>query len=73
MIFLIFHVHHYVCLWVGIAQSVQRLATGLTVWGSNLSEGQIFRSRPDGPWGLLSLLYNEYRVFTRDKFGRGWP
>jgi hypothetical protein len=23
---------------------------------------EIFRSRPDRPWGLLSLLYNGYRV-----------
>jgi hypothetical protein len=25
--------------------------------------GEIFRARPDGPWGPASLLYNVYRVF----------
>jgi hypothetical protein len=34
--------------------------------------GEIFRTRPDRPWGSLSLLYNEYRVFTWVKQpGRG--
>jgi hypothetical protein len=33
-----------------IAQSVQRLATGLTVRGSNPGGGEIFRTRPDRPW-----------------------
>jgi hypothetical protein len=43
-------------------QSVQRLATGWTVRGSNPGGGEIFRTRPDRPWGLPSLLYNGYRV-----------
>jgi hypothetical protein len=46
----------------GIAQSVQGLATGWTVRGSNPGGGEIFRSRPDWPWGPPSLLYNGYRV-----------
>jgi hypothetical protein len=25
--------------------------------------GEVFRTRPDGPWGPSSLLYNEYRGF----------
>jgi hypothetical protein len=50
------------CLWAGIAQSVQRLATGWTVRGSNPGGGEIFRTRPDRPWGLRSLLYNGYQV-----------
>ena len=25
--------------------------------------GEIFRNRPDRPWGLPSLLYKGYRVF----------
>jgi hypothetical protein len=33
-----------------------------TVRGSNPGGGEIFRSRPDRPWGPPSLLYNGYRV-----------
>jgi hypothetical protein len=58
-------------LWAGIAQSVQRLATGWKVRGSNPDGGEIFRTFPDRPWGLPSLLYNGYRVFPRVKGGRG--
>jgi len=32
------------------------------VYGSNPSGGDIFRTRPDWPWGPPSLLYNGYRV-----------
>jgi hypothetical protein len=46
----------------GVAQSVQRLATGWTVRGSNPGGGEIFRTRPDLPWLPPSLLYNGYRV-----------
>ena len=53
-----------------IAESVQRLATGWTVRGSNPGESEIFRARPDRPWGPLSLLYNGYRVFSG---GKEWP
>ena len=42
----------------GIAQSVKRLATGWTIRGSNPGEGEIFRTRPDRPWGLPSLLHD---------------
>ena len=51
-------------MWVlaGIAQSVQWLATGWTIRGSNPGVGKVFRNRPDRPWGLPSLLYNGYRV-----------
>jgi hypothetical protein len=48
--------------WAGIAQSVQRLATGRTVRGSNPGGGEIFRTRPDRLWGPPSLLYNGYRL-----------
>jgi hypothetical protein len=34
-----------------VAQSVKRLTTGWTVRGSNLGRGEIFRTRPDRPWG----------------------
>ena len=50
-----------------VAQSVQRLATGWAVRGSNLSEGEIFRTCPDQPRGPPSLLYNGYRVFPGGK------
>ena len=52
----------YYTMVVGIAQSVQRLATGWTVLGSNPGGGDIFRTRPDRPQGPPSLLYNGYRV-----------
>jgi hypothetical protein len=51
----------------GITQSVQRLATGWTVRGSNPGGDEIFRTRPGRPWGLPSLLYNGYRVFPGGK------
>jgi len=35
----------------GLVQLVQRLATGWTVRGSNLGGSEIFRTRPDRPWG----------------------
>ena len=48
------------------------LATGWAVRGSNPGGGEIFRTRPDRPWGLPSLLYNGYRVFPGGKWpGRG--
>ena len=56
----------------GIAQSVQRLATGWTVRGSNSGVGEIFRTCPDRPWGLPSLLYNGYRVFLGGKAAGAW-
>jgi len=49
-------------LWVRIAQSVQRIATGWTVRGSNPGCGEMFRTRPDRPSGPPSLAYNVYRV-----------
>jgi hypothetical protein len=48
-----------------------KLATGWTVRGSNPSGDEIFRTCPDRPWGLPSLLYNGYRVFPGVKSGRG--
>jgi hypothetical protein len=56
----------------GIAQSVYRIATGWTVRGSNAGEGEIFRTRPDRPWGPPSLLYNGYRIFPGSKAARAW-
>ena len=64
----------YVQYGAGIAQSVQRLATGLAVRGSNPGGGgdEIFRIRPDLPWGPTSLLYNGYRVFPGGKAAGAW-
>jgi len=44
---------------VGIATELP----GWTVRGSNPGGGEIFRTRPDRPWGPSSLLYNGNRVF----------
>jgi len=38
---------------------------GWTVLRSNPGVGEIFRARPDRPWGLSSLLYNGYQVCFR--------
>ena len=51
----------YLCLfspnsWTAIAQSVQRLATGWTVRGSNHGGSNIFRNSPDLP-GTHPALY----------------
>ena len=35
-----------------------RLATSWMIWGSSPGE-DVFRTRPDRPWGVPSLLYNE--------------
>jgi hypothetical protein len=43
-----------------------------TVRGSNPGQGEIFRSRPDWPWGPPSLLYNGYRVFPGGKAATAW-
>ena len=34
--------------------------------------GEIFRTRPDRPWGPPSLLYNAYRVFLGGKAAGAW-
>jgi hypothetical protein len=54
--------------WSRIPQSVYRLATGLTVRGSNTGGSKIFHTRPDRFWGPPSLLYSGYRLFPGDKW-----
>jgi hypothetical protein len=49
------------------AQSIERLATGWKVRGSQPGGGEIFRTYPDRAWGPPSLLYNGYRVFLGGK------
>jgi hypothetical protein len=43
-------------------RSVQRLDTGWMVRESNPGGDEIFRTRPDRPWGPTSLLYSGYWV-----------
>jgi hypothetical protein len=49
------------------------LATGYGLDSPEIKSqwGEIFRTRPDRPWGPPSLLYNGYRVFPGGKSGRG--
>jgi hypothetical protein len=58
--------------WVGIAQLVQWLATGWTVWGSNAVVDEIFCTCPERPWGPPSLLFNRYRVYPGGKASGAW-
>ena len=52
---------------VGIATRYGLNGPGIeSRWGG----AEIFRTRPDQPWGLPSLLYNEYRVFPGGKADR---
>ena len=44
---------------------------GWNVRESNAGGDVIFRTCPDRPWGLSSLLYNGYLVFPEGKSGRG--
>jgi hypothetical protein len=41
----------------------ESFATGSKVRGSNPGGGEIFRTRPDLPWGPPNLLYDGYRVY----------
>ena len=50
-----------------VAQSVQQLATGWTVRGSNPGGGEIFRTCPDRSLGPPSLLYDRYWIFPGGK------
>jgi hypothetical protein len=51
----------------GISQSLQRLATAWTLHGSNPGGDDVFRTRPDRPWGSSSLLHNGYGVTPEGK------
>ena len=44
----------------------------LTIRVSNPGGSEIFRTRPDRPWGPPSLLYNGYRVFPGSKAAGAW-
>ena len=63
------------CATHAVKKSSGSIATrhGLTVRGSNPGRGEIFRTRPDRPWGPpSSLLYNGYRVFPGGKAAGAW-
>jgi hypothetical protein len=45
---------------------------GLDGLGSIPSADDIFRARPDRPRSLLSLFYNEYRIFLGSKVAEAW-
>ena len=62
--------HAYIMGVGRVVQSVQRLATGWKVRGSNVGGDEVFRTCPDRPLGPHSLLYNGYRVFPGRK---EWP
>jgi hypothetical protein len=53
------HDDHQVIISLGISR--------YPVQGSKSGGGEIFRTRPDRPWGPPSLLYNGYRVFPGGK------
>jgi hypothetical protein len=63
----------FICIIDG-RDSVVGIATpyGLDSPGIESSRGEIFRTRPDWPWGPPSLLYNGYRVISRGKVARTW-
>ena len=50
-----------------VAQSLQRLLMGWTVWDRISVAGEIFCTCPDRPWGPPGLLYDRYRVFPGGK------
>ena len=49
--------------------SLVGMATGYGLDGPGIESrwGEIFRTSPDRPWGLPSLLHNGYRVFPGGK------
>jgi hypothetical protein len=54
-------IRRYLILWLNTAISLP-----------TSGEGEIFRTRPDRPWGPPSLLYNENRVLPRVKAAGAW-
>ena len=64
----------YSAKWILCAYSVgiaSRYGLGGPRFESRLG-GEIFRTRPDRPWGQPSLLYNGYRVFSEGKTAGTW-
>jgi hypothetical protein len=69
---IVFYWVQWVQVEAGIVQSVYRIDTSWRARESNPSVGEIFRTRPDWPWGPPSLLYNGYRVFPGGKAAGAW-
>ena len=59
---------------IGLSVSSVGIATryGLDVRESNPGGGDIFRIRPDRPWGPPSIVYNGYRAFPGGKATGAW-
>ena len=55
-----------------IWQCTGQHSTGWTVRGSNPGGGEIFRARPDRPWGPPNVIYSEYCVFIGGKAAGTW-
>ena len=45
---------------------------GLDVPVSNPGVNEIFRTRPDSPWGPFTVLYNGYWVLRESKAAMAW-
>ena len=54
---------------IGVPGSVVGIETAYGLDGTGIESRwvEIFRTRPDRPWGPPSLLYNGYRVFPGGK------
>jgi len=69
------NIYVYVCVFLQHLINVKHIfmkhymrpLTVSTVRGSNPGGGEIFRTRPDWPWGPTSLLYNGYQVLPGGK------
>ena len=55
-----------------IKQYQKKTSYGLEDPGSNPGGDEIFRIRPDRPWGPPSLLYNGYQIFPGGKLAGAW-
>ena len=58
-----------ICVW----QHNEVLLLDIDNLNYNTGGGEIFRTRPDRPWGPPSLLYNKYWVFPGGKAAGAWP
>jgi hypothetical protein len=62
-------------LWTSVGRdSAVGIATGYGLGGPGIESrwGEIFRTCPDRPWGLPSLLYSGYRIYPGVKLGGAW-
>ena len=59
-------------LYCGVINKIVVRHYYILVRESNLGGCEIFRTCPDWPWGLPSLLHNGYRVFSGGKAAGTW-